>query len=59
MQGGATGQFAAVPMNLLRRKPGCKADYVVTGYWSDKAVKEARKYGEVNLVVPETDSYTG
>jgi len=47
MQGGATGQFAAVPMNLLRGKT--RADYVNTGSWSKKAMEEARKYVDVNI----------
>jgi len=47
LQGGATGQFAAVPLNLLP-KLGAKADYVVTGQWGDKAAKEAGKYGTVS-----------
>src|SRR5687767_926663 len=42
MQGGATLQFAAVPMNLLRGKT--TADYVNTGEWSQKAIKEAGRY---------------
>jgi phosphoserine aminotransferase len=42
LQGGATLQFAQVPMNLLRGKS--KADYVITGEWSKKAVKEAKSY---------------
>src|SRR5215216_5815638 len=40
LQGGATLQFAQIPMNLLRGKT--KADYVLTGEWSKKAVKEAK-----------------
>lgn len=47
LQGGATGQFAAIPMNLLRGKPS--ADYINTGEWSKKAIKEAKKYGGVNV----------
>ena len=47
LQGGATGQFAAAPMNLLRGKS--KADYVLTGAWGKKAIGEARKYCEVNV----------
>ena len=43
MQGGGTGQFAAVPMNLLRGE-NPTADYMVTGTWSAKAYKEAQKY---------------
>ena len=42
LQGGATLQFAQVPMNLLRGK--AKADYVITGEWSKKAIKEAKNY---------------
>ena len=47
MQGGATAQFAVVPMNLLRGKPG--ADYVVTGSWGQKAAKECGKYGKAGI----------
>ena len=59
MQGGGTGQFCAVPCNLMNLKPGMTADYIVTGSWSAKAAKEAEKYGSVNLVVPKTKKYTG
>jgi phosphoserine aminotransferase len=48
MQGGATAQFAAVPLNLLGDK--ASADYVSTGAWSKKAVVEAKRYGRVNVV---------
>lgn len=48
LQGGATGQFAAIPMNLLRGKS--KADYILTGSWGKKAIGEAKKYCEVNVV---------
>src|SRR5712672_2233449 len=47
LQGGATLQFAQVPMNLLHGKG--KADYVVTGEWSKKAVKEAKSYCDVAI----------
>ena len=47
LQGGATGQFAAIPMNLLRGKN--KADYILTGSWGKKAIGEAKKYCEVNV----------
>jgi phosphoserine aminotransferase len=47
LQGGATAQFAMVPMNLLRGKK--KADYIHTGEWSKKAIKEAQKFGTVNI----------
>lgn len=58
LQGGGTGQFSAIPLNLLALKPGMTADYVVTGSWSANAVKEAEKYGKVNLVIPKTKKYT-
>ena len=47
LQGGATGQFAAIPLNLLRGKS--KADYILTGAWGKKAIAEARKYCDVNV----------
>ena len=43
LQGGASLQFSMVPMNLL--PPGGSADYIVTGAWSQKAVKEAKRVG--------------
>jgi phosphoserine aminotransferase len=48
MQGGAIGENAIVPMNLLRGR--ASADYVDTGEWSKKSIKEARKYCRVNVV---------
>jgi phosphoserine aminotransferase len=47
MQGGATAQFALIPLNLLRGKTA--ADYVLTGDWGKKAAKEAGKYGKANV----------
>ena len=47
LQGGASTQFAMVPMNLLRGKNN--ADYINTGQWSQKAIKEAKKYCTVNV----------
>lgn len=47
LQGGASLQFSMVPMNLL--PPGGKADYIVTGSWSKKAVQEAQKVGAVQI----------
>ncbi|XP_055381068.1 probable phosphoserine aminotransferase [Condylostylus longicornis] len=55
MQGGGTGLFAAVCMNLLGRTGA--ADYIVTGSWSEKAAKEATKYGIVNLVIPKAEKF--
>lgn len=48
MQGGASLQFAMIPMNL--RAAGASADYIVTGAWSKKAVQEAQKLGAVHVV---------
>ena len=48
LQGGASSQFAMVPMNLLRGKT--KADYLNTGQWSKKAISEAKKFCQVNVV---------
>jgi phosphoserine aminotransferase len=48
LQGGASTQFSAVPLNLLGDKG--RADYVNTGEWSKKAIAEAQRYGEVNVV---------
>ena len=53
LQGGASTQFAQVPMNLLRGK--ASADYLNTGEWSKKAIKEAKKYGKVNVVASSED----
>ena len=47
LQGGASLQFSMVPMNLL--PPGGSADYIVTGSWSEKAVKEAKRVGTVKI----------
>ena len=44
LQGGATTQFAAIPMNLMKGEGGV-ADYIVSGSWSKKAFKEAKMYG--------------
>jgi phosphoserine aminotransferase len=48
LQGGASTQFAAVPLNLLG--DNTDADYVNTGQWSKKAIKEAQKFAKVNVV---------
>ena len=53
IQGGASSQFAMVPMNLLRGK--ASADYLNTGEWSKKAIKEAKKFGAVNVVASSED----
>uniref|UniRef100_A0A915EQX8 Aminotransferase class V domain-containing protein n=1 Tax=Ditylenchus dipsaci TaxID=166011 RepID=A0A915EQX8_9BILA len=52
MHGGGTGQFAAIPQNLgfLSKASPPSADYVVTGSWSDKAIKEADKFIKTNKV---------
>ena len=53
LQGGASLQFAAIPMNLLRGKSS--ADYVNTGEWSKKAIKEAKRYCSVNIAASSED----
>jgi phosphoserine aminotransferase len=53
LQGGATLQFAQVPMNLLRGKG--KADYILTGEWSKKAIKEAKAYCDVAIAASSED----
>ena len=53
LQGGASLQFAMVPMNFLTRDRS--ADYLVTGSWGKKAVKEAQKFGQVNLAANTAD----
>ncbi|KAF4074565.1 hypothetical protein AMELA_G00240830 [Ameiurus melas] len=59
LQGGGTGQFSAVALNLIGLKEDRCADYIVTGTWSAKAAKEAEKYGKVNVVHPKVGNYTG
>jgi phosphoserine aminotransferase len=57
LQGGATLQFSMVPMNLLGA--GATADYIDTGSWSAKAIKEAKKVGRVNVAAStKIDHYT-
>src|SRR5687768_17113520 len=53
LMGGATLQFAQVPMNLLRGKG--KADYVVTGEWSKRAIKEASKFCDAAVAASSED----
>src|SRR5690348_3391838 len=56
LQGGASLQFSMVPMNLLTA--GATADYVDTGTWADKAIKEAKKVGKVNVTgSTKSDNY--
>jgi phosphoserine aminotransferase len=56
LQGGATGQFAAIPLNLTTRDS--MADYVNTGAWSKKALGEAKKYCRVNVAADAAGHYT-
>ncbi len=53
LQGGATTQFAAIPLNLFSSKQS--ADYVNTGAWSKKAIAEARRYGTVQVIASSED----
>lgn len=52
LQGGASLQFAMIPMNLMKNKV---ADYIVTGQWAKKAYQEAQKYGRVNKIASSED----
>ncbi|MFR2835823.1 MAG: 3-phosphoserine/phosphohydroxythreonine transaminase [[Clostridium] nexile] len=52
LQGGASQQFAMIPMNLMKNKV---ADYIVTGQWAKKAYQEAAKYGKVNKIASSED----
>jgi len=54
LQGGASAQFAAVPINLMGANR--KADYVLTGQWSKKAIAEAKRYGDINIAASSEDS---
>lgn len=57
LQGGASQQFAMVPMNLLVKSG--KADYVNTGSWSKKAISEAKKFGDIRVIASsEEDNFT-
>lgn len=52
LQGGASQQFAMIPMNLMKNK---SADYLITGQWAKKAAEEAEKYGRVNRIASSAD----
>ena len=52
LQGGASTQFAMVPMNLMKNRV---ADYIITGQWAKKAAAEAKKYGKVNELASSAD----
>ena len=52
LQGGASQQFAMIPMNLMKNKV---ADYIVTGQWAKKAWQEASKYGKANKIASSED----
>ena len=52
LQGGASQQFAMIPMNLMKNGV---ADYIITGQWAKKAWQEAQKYGKVNAVASSAD----
>jgi len=56
IQGGATLQFAMIPINLMKNGV---ADYIQTGAWSKKAIAEAKKYGKINVIASSEDkNYT-
>ncbi|MCX7725293.1 MAG: 3-phosphoserine/phosphohydroxythreonine transaminase [Chitinispirillaceae bacterium] len=53
LQGGASSQFAMIPLNLLKDNKKC--EYINTGQWSKKAISEAKKYGSVKIVASSED----
>jgi phosphoserine aminotransferase len=54
LQGGASQQFSMLPLNLLATNK--KADYIQTGQWSEKAIAEAKRYGDVRVIASTKDS---
>lgn len=52
LQGGASSQFAMIPMNLMKHGV---ADYIITGQWAKKAFQEAQKYGKANVIASSED----
>lgn len=54
LQGGATAQFSAIPLNLMHR--GGVADYALTGHWGKKAIADAKRFVEVNIACDSTES---
>ncbi len=52
LQGGASSQFAMIPMNLMKNKV---ADYIITGQWAKKAYQEAKIYGQANAIASSAD----
>ena len=52
LQGGASSQFAMIPMNLMKNGV---ADYIITGQWAKKAYEEAKKYGRANAIASSAD----
>lgn len=56
LQGGASQQFAMIPMNLMKNKA---ADFIITGQWAKKAYNEAKRYGKANAIASSEDkTYT-
>ena len=53
LQGGASSQFAMVPLNLMNKNN--KADFVITGQWANKAYKEASRYGNTRIIASSKD----
>lgn len=56
IQGGARAQFSLIPLNLLQQDSQASADYCDSGYWAAKAIDEAKRYCQVNIVASVTDS---
>src|SRR5690554_7479744 len=54
---GASSQFSSIPMNFFRgSQEEYQADYIITGQWSKKALKEAKRYGRVNVAASTEDN---
>ena len=53
LQGGASQQFSAIPMNLMKNKV---ADFIITGQWAKKAYQEASRYGKANILASSEDN---
>ena len=54
LQGGASQQFSAIPMNLMKNKV---ADFIITGQWAKKAYQEASRYGKANILASSEDKH--
>jgi phosphoserine aminotransferase len=56
MQGGATAENAIIPLNLIGRRDYGRADYIASGIWSSKSLKEAARYGDISIAASSGDT---